>query len=98
MFGGIDSIHIERGEDFLALLDKAWATVLDNAKQYIFLTKQINKLLFYRKMKDIQLFIVENFRRLTFFIIYFMLNMLHFYILLIYSSSRESQGLKINNK
>ena len=90
MFGGIDSIHIERGEDFLALLAKVWANVLDNAKQYIFLTKQNNKLLFYRKMKDIQLFIVENFRRLTFFIIYFMLNMLHFYILLIYSSSRES--------
>ena len=46
MFGGIDSIHIERGEDFLTLLAKAWATVLNNAKQYIFLTKQNNKLLF----------------------------------------------------
>ena len=60
MFGGIDSIHTQRGEDFLALLTKVWATVLDNAKKYFFLTKQNNKLLFYRKMKDIQLFIVEN--------------------------------------
>ena len=66
MFGGIDSIHIEGGEDFIALLAKAWATMLDNAKQYFFLTKQNNKLWFYRKMKDIQLFIVENFRRLAF--------------------------------
>ena len=66
MFGGIDSIHTQRGEDFLALLAKVWAIVLDNAKKYIFLTKQNNKLLFYRKMRDIQLFIVENFRRLTF--------------------------------